>query len=271
MLLDMNNARLQLQQELAEASAIKKESAALKERLKKEKHDLKEDRKRLLREARQEAQNILRKAHRQVDSALKELKRTAQSASDDDLANLDRTRRGLQDKRRKLEQGTIAMVPAADQPARWEDLAVGKNIWVLPFQEAGEITALHPGKKRITARIGALEVELGMKQIALSAEEPAPAAPAPPRTTPVQPPREPLPSELNLIGMRVEPALQELEYYLEQAGLTATREIRIVHGFGTGRLRKGVAEYLRNHPLVASFHHPPQEQGGQAITIAVLK
>lgn len=271
MLLDMNAARVKLQQEVAEASAIRTESATLKEQLKTEKHQLKEERKRLLREARQEAQNILRKAHRKVDNALKELKRTSQSNGSADLEGLDRARRGLQDKRRKLQEGTAAMAPSADRPARWDDLAVGQAIWVLPFEATGQITALHPNKKRLTARIGALEVELGMKQIALASGQPALEPPAPPRTTPIQGPREPLPSELNLIGMRVEPALHELEYYLEQAGLTATPQIRIVHGYGTGRLRKAVGEFLHTHPMVASFHHPPQEQGGQAITIAVLK
>ena len=77
--------------------------------------------------------------------------------------------------------------------------------------------------------------------------------------------------ELNLIGQRMEEATGQLERFLDQALLADAAQVRIVHGAGFGVLRKAVADTLRAHPQVARFSHPPQNQGGQGVTIAELK
>ena len=84
-------------------------------------------------------------------------------------------------------------------------------------------------------------------------------------------PREGLLSELNVVGNTVDEALTRLEKFLD--GLTSTdiRDVRIVHGFGTGKLRSAVAEYLKGHPLVERFEAAPQNQGGGGATVVTLK
>lgn len=84
-------------------------------------------------------------------------------------------------------------------------------------------------------------------------------------------PREGFLSELNLIGSTVEEALTRLEKFLDDSTVTELGELRIVHGFGTGQLRRAVAEFLKNHPLVARFETAPQNQGGGGATIVHLK
>ena len=77
--------------------------------------------------------------------------------------------------------------------------------------------------------------------------------------------------ELNLIGLRADEARERLERFLDRAILQEAAQVRIVHGAGFGVLRKTVSEELRQHPAVAKFYHPPQNQGGQGVTIAELK
>ncbi|MGH9481324.1 MAG: endonuclease MutS2 [Terriglobales bacterium] len=81
----------------------------------------------------------------------------------------------------------------------------------------------------------------------------------------------PVARELNLIGMRAEEAVERLDKFLDQAILAEAVQVRIVHGSGFGVLRKAVAEALRAHPQIASFSHPPQNQGGQGVTVAEFK
>ena len=81
----------------------------------------------------------------------------------------------------------------------------------------------------------------------------------------------PTTSEINLVGLRMEEAIEKLDKFLDQALLTDTDQIRIVHGTGFGVLRRAVAEALRAHPQVARFAHPPQNQGGQGVTVAEFK
>ncbi len=79
-----------------------------------------------------------------------------------------------------------------------------------------------------------------------------------------------VPTELNLIGKRVEDALVELDSWLEEAALAGHPEVRVVHGKGTGALRTGVHEYLRRSRLVSSFDIAPRDQGGTGATVIVL-
>jgi DNA mismatch repair protein MutS2 len=53
--------------------------------------------------------------------------------------------------------------------------------------------------------------------------------------------------------------------------LAEQRTVRIIHGYGTGQLRRGIAEFLGRHPLVASFALAPDEQGGGGVTVVELK
>ncbi len=81
---------------------------------------------------------------------------------------------------------------------------------------------------------------------------------------------EPSP-ELHLIGQRVEPALDELEAFLDQALLGERREVRVVHGHGSGRLREAVRQHLRSHPAVASQRPGAANEGGNGATVVTLR
>jgi DNA mismatch repair protein MutS2 len=80
-----------------------------------------------------------------------------------------------------------------------------------------------------------------------------------------------VPPELNLIGQRVEPALEEMESYIDRALLAARKEIRIVHGHGSGRLRQAVRERLRSHRGVDSMRPGAPNEGGDGATVVMLR
>ena len=78
-------------------------------------------------------------------------------------------------------------------------------------------------------------------------------------------------SELNVIGCTVDEATSRAEKFLDESLLTDTRTLRIVHGHGTGQLRKGLTAFFRAHPLVAKVSPAPPDQGGNAVMIVELK
>ncbi|HLG54888.1 MAG TPA: endonuclease MutS2 [Vicinamibacterales bacterium] len=78
-------------------------------------------------------------------------------------------------------------------------------------------------------------------------------------------------SELNVIGCTVDEALTRLEKFLDESTVTDQQTLRIIHGHGTGQLRRGIAEFLKEHPLVAKFDLAPPDQGGNGATIIELK
>jgi len=102
-------------------------------------------------------------------------------------------------------------------------------------------------------------------------EPTAPVAAAGRRTT-VNLDTEPSPGrELMLIGMDREAAREALERFLDQACAAGWAAVRVVHGHGTGALRRMVAEVCRRHPAVRSYSHPPQHLGGTGVTEVTLE
>ena len=78
-------------------------------------------------------------------------------------------------------------------------------------------------------------------------------------------------SELNVIGRTTDEAVGEADKFLDEAFLNSQHQVRIVHGHGTGALRKAIADFLKGHPHVARFSQAPQDQGGAGATIVELR
>jgi DNA mismatch repair protein MutS2 len=77
-------------------------------------------------------------------------------------------------------------------------------------------------------------------------------------------------AELNLIGQRVDDALEESDKFLDRALLEGKQAVRIIHGFGTGTLRRAIREHLRRHPAVRSFRAGADNEGGDGATVVEL-
>jgi DNA mismatch repair protein MutS2 len=91
------------------------------------------------------------------------------------------------------------------------------------------------------------------------------APPSPPVTA------KSVPAEVNLIGLTVDEARERLDKVLDDAALSDRREIRLIHGFGAGKLRKAVAQMLEGHPLVSSWRLGGPSEGGGGATVVELK
>ena len=84
-------------------------------------------------------------------------------------------------------------------------------------------------------------------------------------------PRGTTPSDLNVIGCSVDEAIERAERFLDESLLTDLRTVRLIHGYGTGQLKRALTGFLQQHPLVARFGTAPPEQGGGGVTVVELK
>ncbi|MEE9235863.1 MAG: Smr/MutS family protein, partial [Candidatus Acidoferrales bacterium] len=78
-------------------------------------------------------------------------------------------------------------------------------------------------------------------------------------------------AELDVRGLRVEEALEKVDKFLDQAVLAGQTEVRLIHGHGTGALKKAVAEFLADHPHVESAREAERQHGGSGVTVVLLK
>jgi DNA mismatch repair protein MutS2 len=124
---------------------------------------------------------------------------------------------------------------------------------------------------------GPLRMKVAVEQITgIESTPPGPvgAGLAPPssRVTVTSRPGEAATSdEINVIGSTVEEATDRVDKFLDEAALANRQRVRIIHGHGTGALRKGLAQFLSSHPLVGKVSSETEDRGGKAITVVELR
>jgi DNA mismatch repair protein MutS2 len=209
-------------------------------------------------EARAEAEAKLASVRAEADQILVELRRATREGARTEAA------------RRRLKQlaEQVAAAPATSAvPARpASDLAAGDRVQVLRLGREGRVIEVDSGG-RATVQVGSLRLTADPGDVELIERNAASESPGPKAVTASA---WHVDLELHLRGLTVDEAMPLLERYLDQAMLAGMPEVRIVHGKGTGVLKRVVQEYLRASPVVASFKHPPENQGGGGVTVAVL-
>jgi DNA mismatch repair protein MutS2 len=126
------------------------------------------------------------------------------------------------------------------------------------------VTALHAGEAEVAVSGKRLRVPLAELVVLDGGAKPKAAAVA-------RPAKAVAPGEINLVGLTVDEALPRVDKLLDDAALTERREVRVIHGFGEGRLRKAVADLLRDHPHVASYRPGGASEGGGGVTVVELR
>ena len=172
----------------------------------------------------------------------------------------------------KLKIGTASESPAAP-PAPAAPIEPGDRVSVGALGLEGVVVEIHGKHAEVHVRGKRLRAALrDLRVIAGGSDGRSAGASAPAVHVNIDlQPREGMLSELNIIGSTVDEAITRLEKFLDESTVTDIQELRIVHGHGTGQLRRAVAEFLKNHPLVEKFETAPQNQGGGGATIAFLK
>lgn len=158
--------------------------------------------------------------------------------------------------------------PAAPS-APTHPLTVGAVVAVGGLGLEGRVVALDGRNAEVDIRGKRMRAKTSDLRV-LSPAPSAKAAPAVRVNVDLQP-REGLLSELNVIGCTVDQAVDRVSKLLDDALVTDVREVRIVHGHGTGSLRRGLEAFLKNHPLVLRASPAPPNQGGGGATIVELK
>jgi DNA mismatch repair protein MutS2 len=160
-----------------------------------------------------------------------------------------------------------------DQPAASETAApivppaVGDRVTVGGLGLEGTVLALHDREAEVDVRGKRLRARVDDLRVVAATT----SAPPRVRVNVELQPRTGTLTELNVIGCNVDEALARAEKFLDDAAMGEQRTVRVIHGYGTGQLRRAIAGLLQSHPLVAHFAAAPAEQGGGGVTVVELK
>ena len=148
--------------------------------------------------------------------------------------------------------------------------AVGDRVLVGAFGLEGVVQALHDRDAEVDVRGKRLRARVDELRVVT----PAAAVNAHPPRVRVNvdlQPRDGSLTELNVIGSHADEAVARVEKFLDEALLGELKSVRIIHGYGTGQLRRAIAELLRSHAFVSHFAPAPDNQGGGGVTVVELK
>jgi DNA mismatch repair protein MutS2 len=189
-----------------------------------------------------------RSRQRVTTGATGELKRTAVDA-------LERVR----------DRSAAALPAPPEPPAQATPPPVGSRVRVESLGLEGTLVATHGDDAEIEARGKRLHVPAGhLRTVEATTTAGGGVTVAVTASTDA-------PQELNVIGCRVDDALSRVEKYVDQALLGGLGQLRVIHGHGTGQLRRAIAGFLDEHPLVAKFEPAAPEHGGRGVTVIELK
>jgi DNA mismatch repair protein MutS2 len=169
-------------------------------------------------------------------------------------------------------QQDLGAPAAGKESVTAEQLQPGARVHVRGFSKPVVLRRIDGSSAEIEA--GPLRMKVGLEEIS-GVEGPSTAgstrAPKGSITVRAQASDEGTGAEINLIGCTVEEATERVDKFLDEAALANRSRVRIIHGHGTGALRKGLAQFLSKHPLVDSQAFETEERGGKAVTVVELR
>jgi DNA mismatch repair protein MutS2 len=220
----------------------------------------------------------VREARKQIDGVIAKLKQKTQALADEAArrtVNTGASGAARSDARAELDAvvGRV-LQPAADsavaaQPVSSAPVTVGARVVLGVLGLEGVVTSMHDGSAEVDVRGKRMRAHVrDLRVVGASGG----AAPAQRINVHVDlQPRDSSPTELNVIGCSVDEALTRAERFLDESLLGDQRVLRIVHGYGTGQLKRAITGFLQQHPLVAHISQAPPNQGGGGVTVAELK
>lgn len=280
MLARMDRDQRSLAENTAAAEAVRIAVEKEREELQRQREELRRNRKKLMNEAYQRADALVDNTRRDLENLVRGIREREKRGENptETRADVDSAvasaRRSLSEKGEKIAAGisSTALKPASP-PIPKAQLVVGKKIWVEKLSAHGRIARIDTRGKEVVVDVDGIPFTLKVKEI--FAPKPGSENDVKPETTvAVQMPRFTGQTchEINVIGMRVDEALAQISRYLSNCAMAHLDEVRIVHGFGTGRLREGIHQWLRHQGIVDSFRQgiDQHDAGGAGVTFVKL-
>ncbi len=230
-----------------------------------------DERERLIEQARAEIERETARVRDHLAGAEKEIEKQKlteaathlKRAADEAAKSVERVQQGHPRRERRVPRP--ARVPAGPRP---EDIEAGDMVWLRGIERFGEAITEPDARGELQIRMGPLHSRIKLSQIE-RVQRPAPSQAHGAITADIAPPPV-VAMELDLRGQTGDEALPVVEQYLDDAFRAGLESARIIHGKGTGALRRIVRDFVAKHALVKSYEEAPREYGGEGVTIVHL-
>nr|WP_078579578.1 endonuclease MutS2 [Salipaludibacillus agaradhaerens] len=266
MISSLEDSRKLAEKEMEEAERLRKEAEQIHHELAQEMEKLEEEKQKVLQSAENKAADSIKKAKEEADQIIEELREIQKNnpaVKDHELIDAKKRLEMAEPSLTAQKKKSVPVKHKADV----DKLMPGDEVKVISFDQKGHIVD-KVNDKEYYVQLGMMKMKVRKEDLLYinrpKAVETKPLATVRGREAHVK-------TELDLRGERYENAMLEVEKYLDDAVLAGYHQVSIIHGKGTGALRKGVQELLKNHRNVQETRLGTQGEGGSGVTVVSLK
>ncbi len=271
MLSELEKNKAEIEREQSELIKTRQEIDLLKKQLREKQDDIKEKRAELLRQAREEAHKILSDAKELADESIRKYNAWAQHPGQDNTKKMEARRSDLRGKMSKLEKQLAYKGKKAKVILKPEDFKVGDPVFVTTLSLKGTVKSPANKNGDIIVQMGFLSSTVNYKNLELLDAKKENTQENKPKDRYSINKAATISPEINLLGSTVDEAVARLEKYLDDAMIAGLSSVRVVHGKGTGALRKGIHEYLRRQKFIKSYKLAEFGEGDAGVTIVTFR
>ncbi len=207
-----------------------------------------------------EARDLLSKSRLQIEHLIKELRETKAEKQ-----SIKKALSYVEEKSREIKEEEEKYKP--EKLDKLENIEIGQRVWVETLKTEGEMVSLPDRSGKVKVLAGGVSLTVSKDDLyKVKTEKRARAG-----MTKLISETEAVSPELSIRGMTSDEAIEKVDKYLDQALLAGLNEVYLIHGKGTGTLRRKIAEFLKSHPRVEESHLAEWDQGGAGVTVVKLR
>lgn len=279
-LADLEQSKQTIEQEQEEIFEYRKEIESLRKSLKNKQDNLTEKREKMLRDAREEAHNIISEAKEIADSTIREYNKLKKQKNNQNAnKKMEHMRSDLRGRMNKLEnQMAYKSKKKVNKRHDASDFQIGDQVYVSSLSLAGTVQTLPNAKGDLYVQMGMMRSLVNIKDLEITKtvkevkkenqrnESRNRGRTAINKSSSIKP-------EINVMGMTVDEAIAQLDKYIDDACLANLNQITVVHGKGTGALRKGLHTYfkqLKKQKRISGYRDGEYGEGDLGVTVVML-
>ena len=262
--------RIKAIEEKEEAEKLKKEIEYIKLEYDRKLEKITNQREKMVEKAKQEAFRITRQAKEEVDEIIKELRALEEErASKEKNQKIEELRKELTNSMGSLQPTVKSMIVPKVATKEIKNLSSGEEINVITLNQQGTVISADDRKKEAVVQIGIMKMTLPYKSLQKIKKDPKKTVTKTTRN--IIKSKAQVKSEVDLRGMNLEEAIMEVDKYIDDAYVAGLELVTVIHGIGTGVLKKGLQDILKKNKHVKSQRPGQYGEGGAGVTIVKLK
>ena len=260
MIADLNIKRMQYDTALSSLQQQQKESEEKNRQIDRMLLDARKQQQDILAKTYQAAADLISDTKRKMNAFLEEIKKREKAEQKKIIKEVEDAQKMITGKLQELDTDD-------NRVPDLHDIKKGDSVFISSLGYDAVVIEVNLKSNRVKVMANTMEIEVPVSDMRFQRGKSKPVTKT---TRHLDKPDETVSLRLNLIGLRVDEALSQLERFLNHASLADLPEVTIIHGIGKGLLSKAIHDHLTGHPLVKRFRFATQEEGGSAITIVKM-